>query len=174
MPEARKPPVAFETTCVVAAPPDEVYHHLSDPFSYVGLSPLIVAVRDVRTSHDVHGRAVAHYVAVERFRLVGPVRWDNPIRVRMVATRPGEQLVSEVHSPGWVSLRAVVDLAAVAGGTRVREQVTAAAPVPLRRFVAAKAREVAAYRAAELTRRMATGWPTGGPAPSSRTRDAAG
>ncbi|MDI5943890.1 SRPBCC family protein, partial [Micromonospora sp. DH15] len=108
MPEARRPPVAFETTCVVAAPPDEVYHHLSDPFSYVGLSPLIVAVRDVRTGHDAQGRAVARYVAVERFRLVGPVRWDNPIRVRMVATRPGEHLVSEVRSPGGVSLRAVV------------------------------------------------------------------
>jgi hypothetical protein len=155
VPDARRPPVAFETTCVVAASPDEVYQHLSDPFSYVGLSPLIVAVRDVRTGHDARGRAVARYLAVERFRLVGPVRWDNPIRVRMVATRPGAQLVSDVRSPGRVSLRAVVDLAAEAGGTRVREGVTADAPVPLRRFVAAKAREVAAFRAAELTRRMA-------------------
>ncbi|MDG4798833.1 SRPBCC family protein [Micromonospora sp. WMMD1082] len=156
MPEDRKPPIAFETTCTVAAPPEVVYAHLADPRSYIGLSPLIVAVDDVRHGRDAEGRAVADYVAVERFRLVGPVRWDNRIRVRMVSTRPGDQLVSDVRSPGRVTLRAVVDLTAVTDGTRVRERVTANAPAPLRRFVATQARRVAAYRAAELTRRMAT------------------
>ncbi|PZG00648.1 hypothetical protein C1I93_02005 [Micromonospora endophytica] len=155
VPEDRTPPIAFETTAVVAAPPDVVYRHLSDPHSYIGLSPLIVAVRDVRPGHDTQGRESVDYLAVERFRLVGPLRWDNRIRVRMVATRPGEQLVSDVRSPGWVRLRAVVDLTAVPDGTRVREQISAFAPAPLRRFVASQARQVAAYRATELTRRMA-------------------
>ncbi|GIJ22457.1 SRPBCC family protein [Micromonospora lutea] len=155
MPENRKPSIAFETTCTVAAPPEVVYEHLADPRSYIGLSPLIVAVDGVRHSHDTEGRAVAEYVAVERFRLVGPVRWDNRIRVRMVSTPPHGPLVSEVRSPGWVSLRAVVTLTAVPEGTRVHERVTAEAPAPLRRFVAGQARRVAAYRAAELTRRMA-------------------
>ncbi|PZG20044.1 hypothetical protein C1I95_10425 [Micromonospora craterilacus] len=156
MPEERKPSIAFETTCDVAASPDTVYRHLTDPYSYIGLSPLVVAVHDVRTGHDAEGRAVTDYVAVERFRLAGPLRWDNHIRVRMVATEPAGRLVSEVSSPGWVWLRAEVDLTAAAGGTRVRERVTAGAPAPLRRFVASQAREVASYRAAELTRRMAT------------------
>ncbi|MEV6816810.1 SRPBCC family protein [Micromonospora sp. NPDC051296] len=157
MAKDRKPPIEFETTCVVAASPDTVYRHLTDPHSYIGLSPLVVAVDDVRTGHDAEGRAVWDYVAVERFRLAGPLRWDNRIRVRMVSTQPAGQLVSEVRSPGWVWLRAEVDLAAVADGTRVRERVTAGAPAPLRRFVTTQARQVAAYRAAELTRRMAAG-----------------
>ncbi|MCZ7419981.1 SRPBCC family protein [Verrucosispora sp. WMMA2121] len=155
MPEDRKPPIAFDTTCTVAAPPEVVYAHLADPRSYIGLSPLIVAVDEVRHGHDAEGRAVAEYLAVERFRLVGPVRWDNRIRVRMVSTPPHGPLVSQVRSPGWVSLRAVVTLTAGSAGTRVHERVTADAPAPLRRFVAGEARRVAAYRAAELTRRMA-------------------
>ncbi|WP_433532280.1 SRPBCC family protein [Micromonospora sp. CA-263727] len=157
MADDRKPSIEFETTAVVAASPETVYRHLTDPHSYIGLSPLIVAVRDVRTGHDAEGRAVTDYLAVERFRLVGPLRWDNRIRVRMIATEPGGQLVSEVSSPGWVWLRAQVDLTAVAEGTRVRESVTAGAPAPLRRFVTTQARQVASYRAAELTRRMAAG-----------------
>ncbi|MEV6693579.1 SRPBCC family protein [Micromonospora sp. NPDC051196] len=134
---------------------DEVYRHLSDPHSYIGLSPLVVAVSDVRISRDAEGRTVIDYVAVERFRFLRLLHWDNRIRVRMVATRPGAQLVSDVVSPGRVRLRAVVDLTAEAAGTRVREQITATAPALLRRFVAGQARQVAAYRAAELTRRMA-------------------
>ncbi|GIJ79126.1 Carbon monoxide dehydrogenase subunit G [Micromonospora phaseoli] len=155
MPEDRNPPITFETSCTVAAPPEAVYQHLTDPRSYIGLSPLIVAVDDVRTGHDAEGRGVTDYVAVERFRLVGPLRWDNRIRVRMVSTPPHGPLVSEVRSPGWVTLRAVVELTPMPEGTRVDERVTAHAPAPLRRFVAGQARQVAAYRAAELTRRMA-------------------
>ncbi|WBB52001.1 SRPBCC family protein [Verrucosispora sp. WMMD573] len=157
MPEDRKPSIAFETTYTVAARPDVVCAHLADPRSYIGLSPLIVAVDDVWHGHDAEGRATADYLAVERFRLVGPLRWDNRIRVRMVSTPPHGPLVSEVRSPGWVSLRAVVELTPVPEGTRVDEWITAHAPAPLRRFVAGQARQVAAYRAAELTRRMAAG-----------------
>ena len=65
----------FSHTAVVDAPPARVYAHLADPRSYVGLSPLVVAVRDVRSV----GAGIA-YVAVERFRL-GPLHWDNPIQV---------------------------------------------------------------------------------------------
>lgn len=154
MPEGPDPAVAFATTCLVPSTVDEVYRHLSDPYNYIGLSPLVVAVDEVRTSRDGQGRTTTDYVAVERFRFLRLLRWDNRIRVRMVATRPGAQLVSDVVSPGRVRLRAVVELSAEAAGTRVHEQVTATAPAILRRFVASQARQVAAYRAAELTRRM--------------------
>ncbi|MFG2062358.1 SRPBCC family protein [Micromonospora sp. NPDC048871] len=154
MPDRSAPAIAFATTFLVSSSVEEVFDHLSDPHSYLGLSPLIVAVDEVRISRDPEGRTVADYVAVERFRFLRLLRWDNRIRVRMVTTRPGAQLVSEVASPGGVRLRAVVDLTAEATGTRVHEQVTATAPALLRRFVADQARQVAAYRAAELTRRM--------------------
>ncbi|WP_233196600.1 SRPBCC family protein [Verrucosispora sp. ts21] len=148
------PEIAFVTTFLVSSCVDQVFTHLSDPHSYIGLSPLIVAVDDVRTSRDAEGRTVTDYVAVERFRFLRLLRWDNRIRVRMVTTRPGAQLVSDVVSPARVRLRAVVDLTAEETGTRVQERVTATAPALLRRFVTGQARQVAAYRAAELTRRM--------------------
>ncbi|MQY39851.1 hypothetical protein SRB17_78790 [Streptomyces sp. RB17] len=44
--------------------------------SYVGLSPLVVAVRDIRL---VDG--VVHYAAVERFRLPRVLRYVDVIRV---------------------------------------------------------------------------------------------
>ena len=43
---------AFAHTFAVAAPPVRVFAHLADPRSYVGLSPLVVAVRDVHTDGD--------------------------------------------------------------------------------------------------------------------------
>ena len=72
----------------VPAPPAAVYAHLMDPHSYIGLSPLVVAIRDVHPADDA-----VSYVAVERFRF-GPIKWDNPIRVTMTGTGPHERVLS--------------------------------------------------------------------------------
>ncbi|MFG2039337.1 SRPBCC family protein [Dactylosporangium sp. NPDC048998] len=136
----------FAHSFVVAAAPGEVRVHLADPHSYVGLSPLVVAVRDVRRDGDV-----VRYVAVERFGL-----YRNAIRVTMTV---GEaRIVSEVVSPGRVRLRAEVDLAPhgdAAGHTAVTETITVRSPALLRRFVVRQARGVQQSRALELTRRFA-------------------
>lgn len=139
----------FSHTFRVDAPPATVYAHLIDPASYIGLSPLIVAVRDVRRVGD----SIA-YVAVERFQL-GPVHWDNLIRVTMTGT-PDRRLANEVVSPGRVRLDQTVDLVADDGGTAVTESVKLVSPVLLRRFALGQATAVQRDRAAELTRRMAT------------------
>jgi carbon monoxide dehydrogenase subunit G len=139
----------FRHSFRVAAPPAAVYAHLMDPHSYIGLSPLVVAVRDIRPAGD----AVA-YVAVERFRL-GPLRWDNPIRVTMTGIGPHEQVRSSVVSPGRVRLISTVDLAADGTGTSVTESIELNSPWLLRRFALGQARSVQRARAAELTRRMA-------------------
>jgi len=139
----------FSHAFTVAAPAERIYAHLSVPESYVGLSPLLVAVRDVRRE----GGAVS-YVAVERFRL-GPLRWDNPIRVTMTFPEPGRRIVSDVRSPGRVRLTATVELLPEGDGTRVTESVTVTFPRLLRRFVTGQARSVQLARARELTRRMA-------------------
>ncbi|MFI7601752.1 SRPBCC family protein [Actinoplanes sp. NPDC049681] len=139
---------SFSHTFRVRAAPGRLYDHLGDPDSYVGLSPLVIAVRDVRRTAG----AVA-YVAVERFRL-GPLHWDNPIRVTMTFPEPGRRIVSDVRSPGRVHLVATVDLEADGEGTRVTESVTVTCPRLLRRFVIGQARSVQRARARELTRRM--------------------
>ncbi len=145
MPHDRPMPITrFSHSFTVAAPPSVVYSHLIEPRSYIGLSPLVVEVRDVRGTD---------YVAVERFR-AGPLRWDNPIRVAMRGT-PGRQVVSTVASPGNVGLVATVDLVPEGDGTAVTESIEITAPWFLRSFAAGQARKVQLHRAAELTRRMA-------------------
>ncbi|MET7420763.1 SRPBCC family protein [Dactylosporangium sp. NPDC005555] len=136
---------AFAHTFVVAAPPARVYSHLADPRSYVGLSPLVVAVRDVHTDGDR-----VTYVALERFRF-----WTNPIRVTMTLDPDAPAVTSEVVSPGRVRLRAAVTLVPKDQGTEVTESVTVDSPSLLRRYVLRTAKSVQLQRAAELTRRMA-------------------
>lgn len=143
----------FAVTYPVAAPPAEVFAHLTDPRSYVGLSPLVVAVRKIRPVRDEQGREAVAYVAVERFRW-GPLRWDNPIRVTMTAPADGRRITSVVVSPGAVRLESTVDLVASGAGTEVTEEIVVTSPGPLRRFVTGKARSVQQARAAELARRM--------------------
>jgi carbon monoxide dehydrogenase subunit G len=133
----------------VAAPPAAVYAHLMDPHSYIGLSPLVVAVRDVRQVADA-----VTYVAVERFRF-GPVKWDNPIRVRMTGIGPHERVLSSVVSPGGVRLSSTVELVADGAGTAVTESIELRSPWLLRRFALGQAKKVQRARAAELARRMA-------------------
>ncbi|WP_327005167.1 SRPBCC family protein [Dactylosporangium sp. NBC_01737] len=136
---------AFAHTFAVAAPPGRVYAHLADPRSYVGLSPLVAAVRDVHTD----GNRVT-YVALERFRF-----WTNPIRVTMTLDPQAPSVVSAVVSPGRVRLRAEVTLTPSGDGTDVTETITVESPSLLRRYVLRQAKAVQLRRAAELTRRMA-------------------
>jgi hypothetical protein len=145
----------FEHSFVVDAPADVVYRHLSDPNSYVGLSPLVVKVADIRLGQDDDGRSIIEYVAVERFEGGRLLRWHNRIHVLLTQTLPGRELVSDVVSPGRVRLRATVELAGEPAGTRVTETIEVRAPSPLRRFVLDQARSVQLKRAEELTRRMA-------------------
>jgi carbon monoxide dehydrogenase subunit G len=136
---------AFAHTFAVTAPPATVYAHLADPRSYVGLSPLVVAVRDVQTDGDQ-----VTYVALERFRF-----HTNPIRVTMTLDPGAPSVVSAVVSPGRVRLRAAVTLTPSGDGTEVTESITVESPTVLRRYVLRRARAVQLKRAAELTRRMA-------------------
>jgi hypothetical protein len=139
----------FSDSVRIAAPPAEIYAHLLDPTSYIGLSPLVVAVRDVRPVGD----SVA-YVAVERFRL-GPLHRDNPIRVTLTGEVPDVRLVSDVRSPGAVRLTAVVDLAPTPdGNTTLTESIEVRSPALLRGFVVKQARSVQRHRLAELARRF--------------------
>ncbi len=145
--------VAVSTTelrhsATVPAPPAAIFDHLSRPESYLGLSPLLVAVRDVHVTPDE-----VRYVTVERFRL-GPLHWDNPIRVTMTFPAPGRTIHSDVRSPGRVHLVATVEFEPEGDGTRVTESVRVSYPRLLRRFVVGQATAVQRHRLAELGRRF--------------------
>ncbi|MBC9718651.1 SRPBCC family protein [Streptomyces sp. TRM66268-LWL] len=139
----------FTRDVTVPAPPERIFAHLAEPESYLGLSPLLVAVRDI-----VRGGDGIRYVAVERFRILGPLRWDNPIRVTMTFPEPGRRIVSEVHSPGGVRLTATVVLTPMDAGTQITETVRVTYPRPLRPLVIGQAAKAQRHRLAELARRM--------------------
>lgn len=164
----------FTDRFLVPAAADRVYAHLAEPTNHIGLSPLIVAVRDIERGTDAAGRTVLSFVSVERFRLVGPLRYDNILHVRQTNTEPGRQLVMQVRSPARVSVRFVMDIEPAEGGpaavTSARTEPVAAGPdgagsivtvtvsltMPtlLRSFVVRTAKRVQLVRARTLTERM--------------------
>ncbi|PZG15270.1 SRPBCC family protein [Nonomuraea aridisoli] len=131
----------------VPATPAAVLAHLSEPSSYVGLSPLVVEVRDVRREPGE-----VRYVCVERFRFLRVVTYDNLIEVTL---RPaGDGIEGEVDSPGGVRMGYRFALAAAGGGTEVTDVLAVRATLgPVRRYAARKAREVQLARAEILTER---------------------
>jgi hypothetical protein len=138
--------VEFSTTTTLPASPVEVFEHLADPDNHVGLSPLIVGVRNIRREPEM-----VRYTAVERFRW-GPLHYDNIIEV---ALRLGEGTVTgDVVSPGGVRLDYGYRIEPAANGTRVTDHVGLSAPFGLLRFAAGQARKVQAARSEELARRF--------------------
>jgi hypothetical protein len=137
----------------IAAPPEEVFAHLAEPSHYIGLSPLVVAVRDVRRA----GRTV-HYTAVERFRFLGVLRHDNLIDVTLVTVPDGlprsAEISGEVRSPGGVrmSYRFAVD--GDEAGSVVTDTLLLRTPPGLLSFAASQAGKVQRARARVLTARL--------------------
>ncbi len=144
----------FEYRYFIAAPAARIYAHLADPNSYIGLSPLVVSVRDIAYSQDEAARQVCRYVSVERFRFLGFIPYDNHIRVTTTFTQPDVQMVSAVDSPFNVQIRFVFDLSPERDGTWVQETVSAEMPGLLRGFVVSQAQSVQRARAQILRTRM--------------------
>jgi hypothetical protein len=138
----------------VGAPPQRILEHLRDPASYIGLPPLVVEVRDVRS---VEG--VTHYVAVERFRFGRILRHDNVIRVSLRAVDAGlpaaAEIGGEVVSPGGVRMtyRFVIDQAP--DGSVVTDTLRLRAPFGLLHYAASQASAVQVTRGRVLAERLA-------------------
>ncbi|WP_062431236.1 SRPBCC family protein [Herbidospora daliensis] len=139
--------VEFSTTTTLPATPGQVFEHLADPTNHVGLSPLVVEVRDIR-----HEPGAVRFTAVERF-VFGPLRHDNVIEVVL---RLGDgSITGDVVSPGGVRVAYGYDIAAVPGGARVVDHYRLSAPFGLLRFSMGQAKKVQAARGRELARRFA-------------------
>ena len=145
----------FEHRFDVDAPPDTIYRHLSDPNSYVGLSPLVVEVRDIKLGQDDDGRNIIEYVAVERVT-AGRLHWTYRVDVLLTLTTPGFVLTNYRASPGGVRTEATVTLESALSGTHVYETLEVRSPAVLRRFATDQTRSIQLKRAEELARRFAT------------------
>ncbi len=147
---------SFEYRYFVNAPVRDLYQHLSEPGNYVGLSPLVVEVRDIEQGTDASGSLFFRYRSVERFSFLGFIRYDNLLRVTTTLTRPLQQMVSDVDSPFSVRVRFTFDFEPGDGGTWVQETVSVKMPAPLKRFVVSEAKRVQQERARILKQRMET------------------
>jgi hypothetical protein len=148
------PSAELKHTFQIAAPPEEVFAHLAEPSHYVGLSPLLVAVRDVRRSGGT-----VHYMAVERFRFLGVLRHDNIIGVTLVAVPDGlphsAEISGEVRSPGRVRMNYRFAIDRHEAGSVVTDTLQLRTPPGLLRFAASQAGAVQQARARVLTARLA-------------------
>ncbi|MFI5613867.1 SRPBCC family protein [Amycolatopsis sp. NPDC051903] len=142
------PDTELTSVFTVAAAPADVAAHLAEPANYVGLSPLVVAVRDV-----VREAGLTRYTAVERFRFLGFLRHDNRIAVT-IRTTGSTAVHGEVVSPGGVRMGYRFDLEPDGGGTRVTDTLRLHAPPGLLRFAASQARAVQLARAGVLADRL--------------------
>jgi carbon monoxide dehydrogenase subunit G len=148
------PSTELKHTFQIASPPEEVFAHLAEPSHYVGLSPLLVAVRDVHRSGGT-----VHYTAVERFPFLGVLRHDNLIDVTLVAVPDGlpysAEISGEVRSPGRVRMSYRFAIDRYDAGSVVTDTLHLRTPPGLLRFAASQARAVQQARARVLTARLA-------------------
>ncbi|MCK2244682.1 MULTISPECIES: SRPBCC family protein [unclassified Crossiella] len=140
------PTQAFALRTLLPTTPETVFEHLSDPHNYLGLSPLIVEVRDVRRDG-----AEVRYTAVERFRF-GFLRHDNVIEVSLVLG--AGTIDGAVRSPGGVRLRYGYRIEAAPAGTAVLDHIALSTPRGLLGFAAGQARKAQLGRSRELARRF--------------------
>ena len=134
------------------AAPDAVAAHLSEPSSYVGLSPLVVEVRDISRGGDV-----TRYTAVERFSLPFGRQYDNLIDVTLRSDLTDATVLvvgGDVVSPGRVRLAYSYRITGTDEGSRVVDELELSAPFGLLHLAARKAREVQLRRALVLAARL--------------------
>ncbi|MEU6662535.1 SRPBCC family protein [Streptomyces sp. NPDC046821] len=147
------PSTELKHTFEIAAPPEEVYAHLAEPSHYIGLSPLLVAVRDVRRSGGT-----VNYTAVERFRFLGFLQHDNIIDVTLVATPDGlphsAKISGEVRSPARIRMSYSFTIERHEAGSVVTDTLHLRTPPGLLRFAASQAGAVQQARARVLTTRL--------------------
>ncbi|MDX3355783.1 SRPBCC family protein [Streptomyces sp. ME01-24h] len=147
------PSAELEHIFPIAAPPRTVFAHLAEPAHYVGLSPLLVEVRDVR-----RGGGEVRYTAVERFRFLGPLRHDNVIDVTLVALPDrlpdSAEISGEVRSPARVRMRYRFAIDRDGAGSVVTDTLRLRTPPALLRFATAQAGAVQRARARVLRDRL--------------------
>jgi hypothetical protein len=147
---------SFHYRYFINAAANHIYEHLSQPSSYIGLSPLVTEVSNVQPIADAEVTTI-QYEAVETFHFLGFIRYPNHITVRLVLTKPNAQMVHLVQSIPNVRLRFIFDFQPADGGTWIDENVTATMPLPLRGYVVSQARSVQQSRAQILKKRMEAG-----------------
>jgi hypothetical protein len=147
----------FQHRYFVDVSPSKLYEYLSEPKNYIGLSPLVTEVSGAQSSSDSQGQHVIRYEAVETFKFLGFLRYPNRIKVAMILTHPGQQMINQVEAAFNVQLKFVFDFESEGSGTWIHESVTAHMPLLLRGFVVSQAKPVQQARGEILKERLESG-----------------
>lgn len=145
----------FAYTIQIDVPPTVIYSHFADPMNYLGLSPLIVEVRQIQHGINAAQKPTCRHEAVELFQL-GWIQHRNVITTTTTFEQQDEIFINEVISPMNVRVRFEVHLAPLNDGqaTRYQEVVTADAPFMLAGFVEKQAKKMQVIRLARLKERL--------------------
>ncbi len=144
----------FHYTYVVHAPATAIYEHLAEPMNYIGLSPLIGKITDVKRDTDEQHRSIVTYKTIESFRFLGFITYPNSLNVVTTLAHPNRQIVTDVQSGFNVRVRFIFDLKEQTDGTTITETITATVPALLSSFVVNQAKAVQQHRAKTLKQRM--------------------
>jgi hypothetical protein len=147
----------FHYRYFINASTSKIYDYLSEPQSYIGLSPLVTEVSAVEHLNNTDAYTIIQYEAVETLHFFVFIRYPNRIIVRLMLTKPNQQMVHLVESIPNVRLRFTFDFQAEGSGTWVDEAVTATMPLPLRGYVVSQAKAVQQARGEILKERMENG-----------------
>ena len=145
---------SFRLSQQIAAPPERIFAHLSEPASFLGLQPLLIEVTETGRGEDGQGRATRTFRSVERLRLFGFLPWRNAITTRMTLARPNQRIECEVDSPGGVHLRTAFTVRGEGAMSVVGDEVTIECPRWLTGFVVGEARKAHERLLLNLKQRM--------------------
>jgi hypothetical protein len=128
--------VGFVEEQFIQSPPSQIFLQLSEPARMIGLQPLLVACEVVNRSVDADSQTAAYEVFyIERFKLLGPLHYDNRIHT-FIKTHPSENRVTfSVRSFPRIELTSSYQLTARESGTHVALSVTVESPGILASFV---------------------------------------
>jgi hypothetical protein len=132
-----------------------VFAELSAPERFLGLQPLLTAVREVAGPD-----ATRCFEAVERVPLLAGWTLPSRLRVELAPSADATRVAFRTRAPLGIRLIGSFDLDEASGGTSVRESVELRCARLLRGFVAPRAMRAQEALLANLKRRLES--PRGG------------
>lgn len=147
---------AFAISISVRSSSSQVFAILSEPKQMQGLQPFIVGCDVVESHTDAQrGKAEHEVYFIERFKIVGPLHYDNRIHTFIRADRDEKRVEFTVRSFPRIELVSTYVLTEVDGATQVDQSVKLTTPAILNSLVAAVAEKAQRKLLENLSQRCA-------------------
>ena len=126
----------FRESLIIQAPLSQVFAQLAQPERMLGLQPLLVHCEVVNQRADAESQITeCEVLYTERFKILGPLHYDNHIRSFMKSDARANQITFTVRSFPRIKLSSCYDLSPRESHTHVELSLTIQAPAILAGFV---------------------------------------